>query len=89
MKTFFIKIGKSEIRNIIAIICVTGVFALLFLLCFIEIPPVNKDLFERTIDRVITLGFGVMICWYFGSSKNEADANKNDITKVESETKLT
>jgi hypothetical protein len=89
MKQFFLKIGKSEIRNILSVICVCGVFGMLFLMFFKEIPKGNSELIYMSAGQILTLGFGVVIGYNFGSSKNESDAAKNDVTKVESTTKTT
>ncbi len=88
MKHFFLKIGKSEIRNILSVICVCGIFVLLILMFYKNIPPENKDLIYMCMGQVLTLGFGVVIGYNFGSSKNESDAAKNDVNKVETETKI-
>jgi ABC-type nitrate/sulfonate/bicarbonate transport system permease component len=76
MKRFFQHIGSAEIRNVIAVICVIGVFGLLFLLAFKAIPKENNELMYMAVGQVLALGFGVVVGYFFGSSKNETDAKK-------------
>ncbi len=88
MKQVFLKIGRTEIRNIIAIIYTLGVFGFLFVLAFHTVSEKNNNLLN-VLGGVIIGGQATILGWFFGSSKNESDAAKNDITKVESTTKTT
>ncbi|HLZ89962.1 MAG TPA: hypothetical protein VKQ52_22070 [Puia sp.] len=77
MNNFLSGIGKTQITNIIAVISVLGVFGLLFLLCFRSIPKENSQLMYMAVSQVLGLGFGIVIGFYFGSSKTEADKRNN------------
>jgi len=88
MKTFLVKIGRTEIRNIIAVLYVTLVLLFIYVLVFRAVPAGNKDLIN-VLGGVVIGGVGTILSYFFGSSKNETDAAKNDITKVETETKIT
>ena len=81
MKIIFAGVGKSEIRNILSVICVIGIFILLILMFFKTIPTGNSELIYMSMGQVLTLGFGVVIGYNFGSSKNESDAAKTDTKK--------
>lgn len=78
--SFFEKITSGEIRSIIALLCIVGVFGLLFTLVFKEIPKANSELMYMAVGQVLALGFGVVIGYFFGSSKNESDAAKDKTT---------
>lgn len=75
MKHLLEKIGRTEIRNIIAVVTVAGCFVLLYLLLIKAIPVENKDVINIAIGFV----FGGLLSsvggYYFGSSKSEVDNN--------------
>ena len=73
VNNFFSHIGRAQITNIIALVSVLGVFGLLFLLCFRAIPAATSSLMYMAVSQVLGLGFGIVIGFYFGSSKTEAD----------------
>jgi hypothetical protein len=77
MKEILSHIGRAQITNIIALVSVLGVFGLLFLLCFRAIPRENSSLMYMAVSQVLGLGFGIVIGFYFGSSKTEADKRGN------------
>ena len=83
MKKLFDNIGKSEIQNILAVIIIIGVFGLLFVLLFKPIPKENHDLMYMALGAVFSLGFGVVVGFYYGSSKSSAtkDATISDALK--------
>lgn len=72
------KITKSDIRNILAIITVLGVFVLLVLMLFKEIPATNKDPFTQSVGFVLGGFLGGVCGFYFGASKNETDRTKKE-----------
>jgi hypothetical protein len=78
MFEFMKKVGKSDIRNILAVIIVIGCFALLYLLQVKEIPVGNKDVLNIAIGFV----FGGVLAnvggYYFGSSKDQDKGKKQD-----------
>lgn len=81
MKDLLSNIGKAQITNIIALVSVLGVFGLLFLLCFRAIPTENSSLMYMAVSQVLGLGFGIVIGFYFGSSKTEADKRNSNPEK--------
>lgn len=83
MRKLFDNIGKAEIGNILAIIIVIGVFGLLYLLCFKAIPSENSELMYMSVGQVLALGFGVVIGYFYGSSKSslQKDATISDALK--------
>jgi hypothetical protein len=85
MKRFFLKIGKAEIRNALAIIWILATLIFVFVLVFHVVPMENNSLLNIFGGAMLT-GSGTIISYYFGSSKNEADANKNDVTNIETKT---
>lgn len=77
IKEIFSHVGRAQITNVIALVSVLGVFGLLFLLCFRAIPKENSQLMYMAVSQVLGLGFGIVIGFYFGSSKTEADKRVN------------
>lgn len=71
MKKFFENIGKTEIRNILAVITVIGCFILLYLLQIKPIPDGNKDVLNVAIGFVFGGTLGGVSGYYFGSSKDD------------------
>lgn len=77
MKDFFDAFGKS-MRSIIAITVVLLSFAFLFTLMFVKIPQENESIIN--VASGIVLGvLGVVVGYYFGSSKDKSDRDKADI----------
>lgn len=85
MEKSFVKIGRTEIRNIIAVLYITLVLIFIYVLGFHAVPPGNKDLIN-VLGGVVIGGVGTILSYYFGSSKSQTDAAKNDITKIETTT---
>jgi hypothetical protein len=80
MKQFFEKIGKAEIRNIIAVLAVVGSFALLALLVFKPIPKGNENTLNQSIGFVLGGLVGGVTGFFFGASKS-GDEKNNDAEK--------
>lgn len=76
MKKFFENIGKTEIRNMLAVIITVGCFILLYLLQVKEVPAQNQQVLNIAIGFVFGGGLAGVVGYYFGSSKNESDNNK-------------
>jgi hypothetical protein len=68
-------LNKISFRGPLGITVVFLSFAFLFLLAFKIIPSANKDVITFAAGQMLTLA-GVVISWYFGSSKEKADAEK-------------
>lgn len=77
MKKFFENIGKTEIRNILAVIITVGCFVLLYLLQVKEVPEQNQQVLNIAVGFVFGGALAGVVGYYFGSSKNETD-NKNN-----------
>jgi len=77
MKQFFQNIGKAEIRNIIAIVYVVMVLGFIYLIAVKAVPVENKDL-VNVLGGVVIGGVGVILSYFFGSSKNETDNKKEN-----------
>lgn len=73
MKNFFENIGKTEIRNIIAIITVIGCFTLLYLMQIKAIPAQNQNVINVAIGFVFGGLLSGVAGYYFGASKNDVD----------------
>lgn len=73
MKKIFENIGKTEIRNILAVITMVGCFLLLYLLQVKEIPKENKDVLLTAIGFVFGGLLGGVSGFYFGSSKDDSE----------------
>lgn len=76
MKRFFNTFGQTEIRNIIAVLYVGMVLCFIFLLAMRAVPVENKDLIN-VLGGVVIGGVGVILSYFFGSSKSETDKNKD------------
>lgn len=77
MKQLFQNIGKAEIRNIIAIVYVVMVLGFIYLLAMKPVPMENKDL-VNVLGGVVIGGVGVILSFFFGSSKSETDSKKDN-----------
>lgn len=82
MKQFFVKIGTTEIRNILAVIMTLGSFAALYLIIFKPIPAENRDTVNLTVGFVIGTSVGSVCGYFFGASKKDSTTTiqTNDTT---------
>lgn len=78
MKNIFGRITSSEIRNVIAVITVLGVFILLYLLCIKPIPVENKDILQIAVGFVFGGALGAVMGFFFGASKKDTPADKDE-----------
>ena len=76
MKKLLSDIGKTEIRNIIALLYVTLVLLFIYVLAFRGVPAENKDLIN-VLGGVVIGGIGTILSFFFGSTKIEADKSKD------------
>ena len=67
--------GRFTFRGLIGLIVVLGCFTFLFMLFFYPIPPENKDVMHLSAGILLALS-GMVVGWYFGSSKGKDDAEK-------------
>lgn len=81
MKKLFNNIGKTEIRNILAVMIVCGCFILLYLMQIKPVPTENQGILNVAIGFVFGGALAGVVGYYFGSSKTETD--KNITTKSE------
>ncbi len=78
MKRFIEKIGKIEVRASIAVIVLLGSFAFLFRLMKYPVPAQNETLINVIAGAVIVGAIGSVLGYYFGMSKQQTDAKKDD-----------
>lgn len=77
MKEFWQKIGKSEIRNLLAVLVTIGAFTILHFMLIKEIPTPNKDTVNLAIGVVLGGMIGPVYGHFFGSSKKEEEPKKD------------
>jgi uncharacterized membrane protein len=77
MEKFFDCFGKS-MRSIIAFLVVILSFTFLFSLTRHEVPKGNESIINVASGLVLA-ALGVVIGYYFGSSKDKSDRDKADI----------
>lgn len=77
MKEFFGKITSKDIRNIIAVIFVIGCFIMVYLFLIRQMPLSNKDVLLMSSGYLFG-ALQLVLSYYFGSSKNEADKAKKE-----------
>ncbi len=71
------KWAKSDIRNGIAVLFVVGCLSFLFVIVVHAVPEQNKDLINILGGNIIA-GLGLILGYYYGSSKTDTDKNKED-----------
>ncbi len=76
MGKLFANIGKTEIRNSLAVIITIGCFLLLYFLIVKPIPVENKDILNIAVGFVFGGALAGVVGFFFGSSKNESDLKK-------------
>jgi len=76
MTEFLRKIGKSDIRNILAVITVVGSFIILYLMLVTAIPKDNKDTVNLALGFVLGGLVSGVAGFYFGASKGEGETKK-------------
>lgn len=62
-------------NGFLAGIVITGIFILLGILIFKQIPETNNDLLYMVVGALI-VSFNTIISYFFGSSKSSADKNE-------------
>jgi hypothetical protein len=77
MKELFGKVSSKDIRNIIAVMFVTGCFLMIYLFMIRDIPGANRDLLMVVAGAIVT-NLKDITGYFFGSSKNEADKAKKE-----------
>lgn len=78
MTEFFKKIGTAEIRNVLAVIIVVGIFVLLYLMTMKEIPKGNEGILNTAIGFVFGGALGGVIGYFFGDKKDNDSKSKPD-----------
>lgn len=73
MTEFLRKITSKDIRNIIAVMFVTGAFLMIYLFMIRDIPVPNRDLLMVVAGAIVS-NLKDITGYFFGSSKNEADS---------------
>jgi hypothetical protein len=77
MKSFLKKLNDTDIRHIIAVMVVIGVFTVLILQHFVKIPEPNVSTVQRSTDQILALGFGVVLGFMFTSQKINKPTEQN------------
>ncbi len=72
-KWWLSQIGKTQIRNVLAILIVLGCFALLYILQVREIPKSNKDIVNIAVGFVFGGALAGVVGYYFGNTKSNAE----------------
>lgn len=75
MKQWLSNMGKTDIRHLLAIIWCIGALAIILVLIFHPLPKENKEVVYLAIGSLLS-GTGVVLSFFFGSSKSETDTNK-------------
>lgn len=81
MIDFFKKITSSDIRNVLAVVTTFGCFILLYLMLIKSIPVGNKDVLNVAIGFVFGSALTGVYGYYFGASKGDTLADKDDTAK--------
>lgn len=71
MKNFWKKVNETDIRHIAAVLIIIGVFGLVMLQHFVEVPVNNVESVKRATDQLIVLGFAVVVGYLFMNQKKE------------------
>lgn len=71
---------KFTFRGTLAILIIVSCFGFLFTVLKIKIPTQNKDIVYLATGLLLGLSSQV-VSWYFGSSKDKADADKVEHAK--------
>ena len=79
MTEFMKKITKQDIRNTLAMVIVIMCFVFLFKLLSRAIPAENQNA-VNVLGGIIIGQLSMVISYYFGMSKTEADAKKNELS---------
>lgn len=69
---------QFNIRNFLAIVVVCSITGIIILGHYKPIPPENKALIEGAVQQYIIVGFGVVIAFFFVSSKDTVDQQKHE-----------
>lgn len=79
LNTFMRRVNSmTSTRAALAFFIIFFLFAMLIILMFKEVPNDNKSMLEMALGSLMTVGFAVVISYYFGSSKNESDKTRKD-----------
>lgn len=76
MKKILEKLSVTDMRSIIALTTVAGIFVILAMLMFHPIPETNKDIVNSIISAITGGALGGVIGFYFGSKKQELTQEK-------------
>lgn len=71
------KWAKSDIRNGIAVLYVVMVLVYIYVLVYHPVPAENKDLINVIGGHVIA-GLGLVLAYYYGSSKTDTRNDKEE-----------
>jgi hypothetical protein len=69
--------------HLLALLSVVAVLVAFFALLFIEVPEPNRDMVNIILGAVVTVGFGSVYSFYFGSSRGSEQKTAALATSVE------
>lgn len=72
------KLGKSEVRTVLALITLIGCLSLVGVMQLFPIPPENKDVLNIAMGFLFGSCLAPVFQFFFGSSKTEADKTDTD-----------
>lgn len=75
MTSLIRKLGKAEIRNLLAVLSLLGCLTLIGLLQVHPVPEQNKDILNIAIGFLFGSCLSPVFQFFFGSSKTETDKN--------------
>ena len=75
MKEFIRKFMPNDVRHVLALIIVLGVFTTLYIMLFKEIPKANENLVSNLLSFLAGGGLTGVIGYYFGASKTSEPKN--------------
>lgn len=73
MKKLLEKLGKSEVRTVLAFMTLVFCFFIIVMMQFHPIPKENKDMLNIAIGFMFGSCLAPVYQFFFGTSKNEAD----------------
>lgn len=77
MTEFLKKLTSKDIRNVIAVMFVTGCFLMIYLFMIRDIPIPNRDLLMVVAGAIVS-NLKDITGYFFGASKTESDRVKKE-----------
>jgi hypothetical protein len=74
--------------HLLALLSVVAVLVAFFTLMFVEVPEPNRDMVNIILGAIVTVGFGSVYAFYFGSSRGSEQKTAALQTSVEANATL-